>query len=263
MVAAMLCYARHHLLLISAMLIVTQYNYTRYIIYMQQLVARGELPELVVLLVPFPEHSASAISDASVPPVALECIQVESNVVGHPYRTISISHVLTLTPQHVLIVTGGALILSEQHLLTFSDSMAKSLTSGFVHQSKSRMTHLVPHLVTPAFVLHPLHCGIIGIVEDHDGSAISDCQSIVGIGLRADPHDLALRNNLLAVPHAASSCIKLVASSAISILVKSIASLCCILAWVARGTCQLLLLKTRTGSVPPLARIVFPIVCHG
>jgi len=86
----------------------------------------GELPELVVLLVPFPEHSVSAISDASVPPVALECVQVESNVVGHPYSTISISHILTLTPEHVFIISGGFLILSEQHLLTFSNSMAKS-----------------------------------------------------------------------------------------------------------------------------------------
>ena len=119
---------------------------------MQQLVGRGELPELVVLLVPFPEHSTSAVSDASAPPVALECVQVQSNVVGHPHRTISISHVLTLTPQYVLIISGGPLILSQHHFLTFSNSMTKSLTGGFVHQSECRMTHLV----TLALILHPL-----------------------------------------------------------------------------------------------------------
>jgi len=193
---------------------------------MQQLIAWRELPELVVLLVPFPHHSASAVSDPSAPPVAVECVQVEPNVVGHPYCSISITHVLTLTPQYVLIISGGALVLSDQNLLTFGNGMAESLTSGFVHQSECRMTHLVPHLVTPAFILHPLHCGIIGIVEEHDGTAISDSQSVVRVGLRADPHDVALWNYFLAVHHVASSCVILVRSSGASILVKSMASFC-------------------------------------
>lgn len=66
-------------------------------------VVGNDLPTLVIALAPLPQHNGGSIMHAAMVLISVERVEVQVDVVNHPYAAESAAYVPALGPQHRLV----------------------------------------------------------------------------------------------------------------------------------------------------------------
>jgi hypothetical protein len=146
-----------------------------------------DLPALVVALAPLPEHDVGAVTDAAVPLVAVEGVEVEVDVVDHADAAETVADVAALRPQHRL-VQKVRVVGHQAHRVGLPQRVLDGLPGRLVHQRERRVTFLVLDARAPPHVLDPVLVLVLGVRRRQHHLPVADAHGVVGVGAAVHLH---------------------------------------------------------------------------